>query len=62
MKTAIAFALLLTITFVVLKLLHCISWQWLWIFSPIWLPCVMMSVAIICLAFASSVIKDKDNL
>jgi hypothetical protein len=33
----IGFVGLLTITFIVLKLTHFISWSWLWVLAPIWL-------------------------
>ena len=39
---------ILTIIFVVLKVLGLIQWSWLWVFSPIWIMC--------CLALASLVI------
>ena len=29
---------LLTIAFIVLKLLEVISWSWLWVLCPLWLP------------------------
>lgn len=33
----IGFVGLLTITFIVLKLLKVINWSWLWVLSPIWI-------------------------
>lgn len=30
----------LTIIFVVLKLLHVINWSWIWVFSPVWIPMI----------------------
>ena len=33
----IGFAGLLTIAFVVLKLIGIITWSWLWVLSPIWI-------------------------
>ena len=30
---------ILTIIFVVLKVLGLIQWSWLWVFSPIWIMC-----------------------
>ena len=29
---------LLAIIFLILKLTHVIEWEWIWIFSPIWIP------------------------
>lgn len=31
---------LLTISFIVLKLTHCIDWSWWWVLSPLWIPAV----------------------
>jgi hypothetical protein len=33
----IGFAGLLTIAFIVLKLLHKIGWSWWWVVSPLWI-------------------------
>lgn len=32
---------ILTITFVVLKLIGIISWSWWWIFSPLWISIII---------------------
>ena len=32
---------ILTITFVVLKLIGIISWSWLWVFSPLWISIII---------------------
>lgn len=34
----IGFCGLLTIAFIVLKLMNYINWSWLWVLSPIWIP------------------------
>lgn len=34
----IGFCGLLTIVFIVLKLLNIITWPWLWVLSPLWIP------------------------
>lgn len=34
----VGFGGLLTIVFIVLKLVGVISWSWLWVLSPIWIP------------------------
>ena len=33
----IGFVGLLTITFIILKLLKVINWSWLWVLSPVWI-------------------------
>ena len=32
---------ILTIAFVVLKLIGIISWSWLWVFSPLWISVII---------------------
>ena len=34
----ITFLELLTIVFVACKLAGCISWSWLWVLAPLWVP------------------------
>lgn len=45
-SSGIGFTGLLTIVFIVLKLIGQISWSWLWVLSPIWIPLVIVSVII----------------
>jgi len=45
----IGFCGLLTIVFIVLKLLDKIDWSWWWILSPLWIPAAI--VLIVCLVF-----------
>ena len=37
---------LLTILFIVLKLFGVINWSWLWVLTPIWIPFVILIVAV----------------
>ena len=39
-------AILLTVVFVVLKIIGIITWSWLWVTVPLW------GVAVLCFAFA----------
>ena len=32
------FSTILTLVFITLKLCNVISWSWLWVLSPIWIP------------------------
>lgn len=50
----IGFTGLLTITFIVLKLIGVIAWSWWWVLSPIWISfgivaCVLVIVGLIAL-------------
>jgi hypothetical protein len=33
---------LLTVSFVVLKLTHVITWPWLWVLAPAWIPATVL--------------------
>ena len=46
-KGGIGFCGLLTIALIVLKLLGKITWSWLWVLSPMWLPIVIVIAIII---------------
>lgn len=43
----VGFCGLLTIVFIVLKLLGYISWSWLWVLSPLWIPFAIALIFII---------------
>ena len=45
----IGFVGLLTIVFIVLKLIGKITWSWWWVLSPIWIPTVV-TIGILLLA------------
>lgn len=38
---------LLTVVFVVLKVMNYISWSWLWVLSPIWISTIFSFVIVI---------------
>ena len=40
----IGFTGLLTIVFIVLKLLKVINWSWLWVLSPLWITIVIVII------------------
>ena len=42
----ISFTGLLTIAFIVLKLLGVITWSWVWVLSPIWITLVLILIAV----------------
>lgn len=45
-SSGIGFTGLLTIAFIVLKLLHKIDWSWVWVLSPLWIA-ASLTVAIL---------------
>ena len=54
----IGFCGLLTIVFIVLKLCKVISWSWLWVLSPIWIPLVLAITFIVVAMVISSIRKS----
>lgn len=52
-RGGIGFSGLLTIVFIVLKLLGKISWSWGWVLSPLWITALLVIGIIILLAALS---------
>jgi hypothetical protein len=52
----ISFLGMLTILFIGLKLTGNITWSWVWVLSPMWIPFIMMGasvfVALLCMGVA----------
>lgn len=46
-SAGIGFCGLLTIAFIVLKLLNVITWSWLWVLAPIWIPTIFWIIVVI---------------
>ena len=42
----IGFAGLLTIVFIVLKLIGRISWSWVWVLSPMWISVILILLVV----------------
>ena len=49
----IGFCGLLTIVFIVLKLLGKISWSWVWVLSPLWIPWAVALVILLIVAIVA---------
>ena len=47
----IGFTGLLTIVFIVLKLLGIITWSWVWVFAPIWIDAILVIILLAVLFF-----------
>lgn len=56
--SGIGFMGILFIVFLVLKLTKLISWSWVWVTAPLWMPSALV-VAIIILMMVISLIKFK---
>jgi hypothetical protein len=46
-KRGVGFLGLLTIVFIVLKLTGTITWSWLWVLAPTWIPMVAGLIVVI---------------
>ena len=49
----IGFCGLLTIAFIILKLTGVISWSWLWVLAPIWIPTVIVLAVLLVVLIVS---------
>ena len=47
----IGFCGLLTIVFIVLKLIGVIDWSWLWVLAPKWIPLAIVSIILLIIIF-----------
>lgn len=57
-SSGIGFCGLLTIVFIVLKLLKVINWSWLWVLAPIWIP-IIITVIIVIIMFVIAKIASR---
>ena len=51
--STIGFCDLLAVLFIALKLCKVISWSWLWVLSPIWIPFSLAAVICVIVLIAS---------
>ena len=54
----IGFCSLLTIVFIVLKLMNIINWSWWWVLSPLWIP-VCIAMVLLTITFIILLIREK---
>jgi ABC-type bacteriocin/lantibiotic exporter with double-glycine peptidase domain len=56
-SSGVGFFGLLTIVFIVLKLLNKIDWSWFWVLSPLFLPMTIIVIGAIFLAIVKGIFK-----
>ena len=56
----IGFCGLLTIVFIILKLCNVISWSWLWVLSPLWIPIVLTLAILLIILIAALIVESLD--
>lgn len=49
-KGGVSFCGLLTIVFIILKLCKVITWSWLWVLAPLWIP---LGIAVVLFGIAA---------
>ncbi len=57
----IGFCGLLTIVFIVLKLLGKITWPWVWVLAPIWIELIITVIILIIMVIVVLVLKRRDR-
>lgn len=57
-SSGIGFGSLLTIVFIVLKLLGKISWSWIWVLAPLWIS-TAISVVILIIGFIVALVAHR---
>jgi hypothetical protein len=55
----IGFAGLLTIAFIVLKLIHKIAWSWWWVLSPLWIGAAAVGLIMVALFLVALVMTGS---
>ena len=58
-NNSISFCGLLAIAFIVLKLTKVISWSWLWVLSPLWIPLALALVIFIVYFITHDTIQEN---
>jgi hypothetical protein len=60
----IGFTGLLTLVFIILKLCGVISWSWLWVLAPAWIPLALglVIIGVIYIGAAIAAASDKKKL
>jgi len=52
---------LLLILFIVLKLTKFISWSWLWVFAPLWIPIALLFLIFAVMGVLSMIRENKKD-
>jgi hypothetical protein len=57
-RTGITFLDILTIAFIVLKLCGVITWSWVWVLAPLWIP-IALIIIIVFIVWLVYFIRDR---
>lgn len=61
-NVGMSFFEVLTVIFVVLKLVGVISWPWLWVLAPIWIPLGIILLISFVIAIVKVVLKRRHGV
>lgn len=53
-SNGLGFGTILFLIFLTLKLTNNIQWSWVWVTSPLWIPIVIIGLAVVLLALTQS--------
>ena len=56
----IGFGGLLTIVFIVLKLIGVINWSWVWVLAPLWIPIALISLFLIIILTLTKLMENHN--
>lgn len=55
MKTnGLGFGTILFLIFLTLKLTNNIQWSWIWVFSPLWIPIIILGLTVVLLTLTNN--------
>lgn len=60
-SSGIGFCGLLTIVFVIFKLLGKITWSWWWVFAPIWIPGIIVGGILLIIGIVALIVWIKEK-
>ena len=60
-SSGIGFVGLLTIVFIVLKLIGQVDWSWWWVLSPIWISAILIVSVVVFMFALEKRMKDKQR-
>ena len=56
-SSGMGFVSTLTLIFIVLKLTGALSWPWLWVLGPLWMPVLLFAAAFVCILIGGRIKK-----
>ena len=51
----------LGLLFILMKILHLVSWSWIWVASPFWIPILIIVVSVMIVLTTAGFHDDEEN-